>query len=93
MKRAISIILAVAIVAAISFTWGWRTGVVFATTPPDYSGYNVEQLGHVIEGIMERAADSVDRVRRLQEEKMAEASAAAKDRGVVRRAETAQDEP
>lgn len=92
MKRAISIILAVAMVIAISFVWGWHTGVIFATTPPDYGEYNVEQLGHVIEGIMERASDSVDRVRRLQEEKMAEVSAA-KGRGAVRRAETAQDEP
>ena len=92
MKRAISIILAVAMVIAISFVWGWRTGVVFATTPPDYSEYNVEQLGQVIEGIIERASDSVDRVRRLQEEKIAEVSAA-KGRGTVRRTETAQDEP
>ena len=68
-------IIAVLVICAICFSWGFRTGSRRLTAPTDYTQFNAAQLSWVIEGIEERMSalrDDLARAIEAQREKLNE---------------------
>lgn len=66
-------IIAVIVICAICFSWGFCTGSRRLTAPTDYTQFNAAQLSWVIEGIEERMSelsDDLHYAQHLQAEKM-----------------------
>ena len=65
---------AVALIAALSFTWGARVGSIVGHRWKDYEAYDTAQLSNIAEGLREQISqleDELETVQRLQREKMA----------------------